>query len=210
LAQTGEVNVMGKEQVVTTKSSAASGTPLSIFLVGTSGWGLGAFLMGWIDPSAHILLGAWLFGMGIVILIGGIIDLMRGDIIAGTLNTYMPAVLNIATGMSIFFAHWSPAVGQGPVSGTIDGWFLLAAAAFLFIMAPVANKVSKFLVAIVIVLGISVLAAALGFIVGSGLLLTVAGIGLIIFGFMMFYIASAILINTVYGRPVVALPGPGA
>jgi len=183
-------------------------TPASLFLVFVTALVLWAFYIGLMGLEAAPLIGALLFGFGILWFIAGVIDFRMGDLLGGTINGVFGALLGIAPGISFLFIAY--AGGQGiPVDPRVNGWLLFGTGICFAAFVIAAAKRLGLLSLTLLVLGAAFIIIGLTFagLIGVGIL-PVPGWMLFAGGISMLYIASAIVINTSYAKPLLPLGGP--
>jgi len=183
-------------------------TPASLYLVFVTALSLWAFFTGRMTADAAPLLGALLFGFGILWFIAGIVNFRMGDLLGGTINAVFGALLGISPGISFLFVAYAGSQGIA-VDPRVNGWLLiLTGICFIPLLIGVAKRL-WILCLTLLVLGSSFIIIGLIFAGYVGLeILPVPGWMLFAGGISMFYIASAIIINTSYAKPLLPLGGP--
>jgi succinate-acetate transporter protein len=146
----------------------------SLFIIGDITFGLWAFATGRVPLEAMTVLGEWILALSIPLLMLGMVDMRRGDILGATLNMVFGGILGLGVGFSFMRTLWQP-----PQAMILDGYFLLMGAVILLSMVAVAIKFSKlmaiFMAEISIALfcislaSIGVISEPLGFMVGGWL-----------------------------------------
>jgi len=183
-------------------------TPASLFLVFVTALILWAFFTGRMGPEAAPIIGALLLGFGIMWFIGGIVNFRIGDVLGGTINAVFGALLGISPGISFLVVAYAGTAGI-TVDPRANGWLLLLTG-ICFIPLLIAIAKRSWLISLtLLVLGVSFILIGLTF---AGYLsastLTVAGWLLFVGGISMFYIASAIVIDTSFAKNVLPIGGP--
>jgi len=189
---------------------AAFATPGTLYIVGTLCIGIFALLFGLMSPAAIPVVSAWCIAGGVGILISAVIDLMRGDILMGSICLVFGALIALGGGMTFYVAVSLPpeAIGAG-LAGT--GWFWTAIGLICLLILPNAGKASWSLFLMFIVLAAAVELMAIGLITGVALgtgIMSISGILFLVFGLYVMYAATVFITNTVYGQPKLPLGGP--
>ena len=154
------------------------------------------------------LLGIWLLGGFAVQVIVGIIELKEGNTTGGNVFTFFSAFFMLVTGLEMIFKYLAIQFGW-TIDPTIDGWAWLPLAIALLLWTPAYFKGALSMLLAVVALDVAVPIIAFK---DMGLLGAawgpVAGWALLIAGIFGLYTASAIVLNTAYGRPVLPTGGP--
>ena len=168
-----------------------------------------ALMTGKIEGSAIPLMGCWLVGGFVVQVIVGVIELLEGNSTAGNVFSFFCAFFMLANGLEMFVKFWASVNGIA-IDARVDGWAWLALATALTVWTLAYLKESNALLSIAVIL-IDVAAFMIAFMdmaVLSAAFRPIAGTLLFIAGWLGLYIASAIIVNTAYGKSVLPLPGP--
>lgn len=191
------------------KTNWAMGTPAALYIIGASCFGLFALLSGQVSGDAISVMAAWLIAAAVGILICGIIDLARGDILLGTIFVVFATLIFLGGGLS-----FNAILALGAAAGAgfaLSGWIWLAIGIILLLLLPSVGRASWSLFVFVLVLAVAVLMLALGFIsgpvLGTGLMLW-SGILIGLFGLYTLYVGTVFLLNTVAGAPKLGIGGP--
>jgi len=177
----------------------ASGGSASLFLVGALHVGIFAFATGQVGSESAPLLGFWILGVSIALLMLAIIELRRGEVVFGTFGMVFGGLLGLGGGLSFVRTMWMPGVFA------IDGWWFFSAGVIIILLLPSVFKVSRIMFGGSIVIGITLMILGLGLmgIFGpSDTPLKVAGWMALFYGVFSWYGATAILTNTVYGKQI--------
>ncbi|UCG53901.1 MAG: hypothetical protein JSV32_04640 [Dehalococcoidia bacterium] len=177
----------------------ASGGAASLYLIGALHLGLFAFATKQVGPESAPLLGVWILGVSIALLMLGMVELRRGDILFGTLGMVFGGLLGLGGGLSFLRSIWIPG------TFAIDGWWFLSGGIILFLLLPAIYKVSK-----IMIFGTSVIGTAL-IILGLGMIgifgqtdtpMVLAGWLALFFGIFSWYGATALIVNSVYKKSI--------
>ena len=177
----------------------ASGGSATLYLLGALHLGIFAFATGQVGPESAPILGFWILGVAIPILILGMIELRRGEVLFGTLGMVFGGLLGLGGGMSFVKSIWMPGVFA------IDGWWFLSAGIILILALLSIYKVSRITFGGTAVIGIGLIILGLGMIGvfgASDTPLIVAGWLALLFGIFSWYGATAILMNTVFKKQI--------
>jgi succinate-acetate transporter protein len=198
-------------QMPEAKSSQwAMAAPATLYVAGALCFGLFALLCGLVSAAAIPVMCAWLIAGAIAILICGIIELARNDILLGSIFLMFGALIALGGGMS-FKAIVALPPEAIPAGLAQSGWVWVAIGIILFTSLPGAGKVSWSLFVFVLELGVALELLAIGLITGVGLgtgIMSIAGILLLIFGLYVLYASTVFITNTVYGAPKLPIGAP--
>ncbi len=175
----------------------ASGGTASLYLVGALHVGIFAFATGRVGAESAPLLGFWILGCSVALLMLAIVDLRRGEALFGTIGMVFGGLLGLGGALSFIRAMWMPGIFP------IDGWWFLSAGIILFLLLPSVKKVSRILVGGITEIGVTLTILGLGIIGVFGAPegpLKIAGWLALIFTVFCWYEATAQLVNTVYQR----------
>ncbi len=180
----------------------APGGVATLYLVGAIMMGIFAFMTGQVGPDTAPILGVWILGVSVPLLMLGVIDLRRGDLLFGTIGMVFGALVGLSASLAFIITMWIH--GLSP----LNGWWLLGTGIIFFLLIPAIQKVSKSMSVMFGVEGVSILSIALG-IIGvfgsSSLPLTFGGCLSLIFGFYCWYAATAQLVNAMYKKAILPL-----
>ena len=110
----------------------------SLFIIGDITFGLWAFATGRVGLETITVLGEWILALSIPLLMLGMVDMRRGDILGATLNMVFGGILGLGVGFSFMRTLW-----QSPLAMTLDGHFLFMGAVILLLLVSVAIRFSK-------------------------------------------------------------------
>ncbi len=177
----------------------ASGGPASLYLVGALHIGIFAFATGQVGPESAPLLGLWILGVSVALLMLGMVELRRGQILFGTIGMVFGGLLGLGGGLSFVRSMWMPGIFA------IDGWWFLGAGCILLLLLPSIYRVSRIMSGGTAVIGVALIILGLGMMGVFGPPeepMRIAGWLALFFAIFSWYGATAILINTVYGRRI--------
>ncbi|WP_066637083.1 acetate uptake transporter family protein [Desulfolucanica intricata] len=167
-----------------------------------------ALLTGRVDHSAIGLLGCWLIGGFVIQVIVGLIELKEGNSTGGNVFTYFSAFFMLVSGMEMLFKYFAGVYGW-QIDARIDGWAWLPLAIALILWTPAYFKSPLSLLVAVLALDPAVLMISL---MDMGVLAKtyspIAGNLLFIAGIFGLYTASAIILNTAFGRTILPMGSP--
>jgi succinate-acetate transporter protein len=173
-----------------------------LFLIGDITLGLWAFATGQVPLELMSVLGQWILALSIPLLMLGMVDMRRGDILGATLNMVFGGILGLGTAFSFMRTLW-----QAPAAMTLDGYFLLGGAIILLLLVPAAFKHSKLMAGFMTEISVALLCISLasigiipthlGFLIGGWLAL--------FFSMFALYSATAAILGIVYKRPVLPM-----
>jgi len=188
----------------------AMAAPACFYVVGALCFGLFALLFGLVSPAAIPVMCAWLIAGAVGILIGGIIELARNDILLGSIILVFGALIALGGGMSFNAIVALPQ--EAMLAGlAISGWIWIAIGILIFVFLPSVGRVSWSIFVFMIDLGVAIELLAIGLIAGVGLgtgIMMISGILLLIFGIYALYAGTVFITNTVYGAPKLPIGGP--
>ncbi len=177
----------------------ASGGTASLYLVGALHMGIFAFATGQVGAESTPLLGFWILGCAVALLMLAMVDLRRGEVLFGTLGMVFGGLLGLGGALSFIRSMWIPGILP------IDGWWFLSAGIILFLLLPAISKVSWIMFGGITEIGITLTILGLGMmgVFGSPEVpLRIAGWLALFFAIFCWYEATAQLVNTVYKKKV--------
>ena len=180
----------------------ASGGIASLYLVGALHVGIFAFATGQVGTESAPLLGFWILGCAIALLMLAMVDLRRGEVLFGTIGMVFGGLLGLGGALSFIRSMWMP--GTFPM----DGWWFLSAGIILFLLLPSVSKVSWIMFGGITEIGIALTILGLGMIgvfQSPEVPLRIAGWLALFFAIFCWYEATAQLVNTVYGKKILPL-----
>lgn len=166
---------------------------------------------GKVGHGAIPLLGCWLIGGFVVQLTVGIIELREGALLGGNIFLFFSAFFMLAGGLEMFVKAYFNTVGGAPLDGRIDGWAWTVLVIILIFWTFAYLKTAPAVLSLcVIVLDIGVIPVPL---MDLGLMSKAAGApvaayGLLGAGILGMYVATAIILNTAFGKTILPMPGP--
>ncbi len=177
----------------------ASGGMASLYLVGALHVGIFAFATGQVGPESAPLLGFWILGCAVALIILAMVDLRRGEALFGTIGMVFGGLLGLGGALSFIRSLWMPGIFP------MDGWWFLSAGAILFLLLPSVSKVSWIMFGGITEIGITLTILGLGMMGVFGppeAPLRIAGWLALFFAIFCWYEATAPLVNTVYKKNV--------
>jgi succinate-acetate transporter protein len=177
----------------------ASGGAASLYLVGALHLGIFAFSTGRVPPDSAPLLGFWILGCAVSLLLLAMVELKRGEILFGTIGMVFGGLLGLGGAFSFIRTMWSPGIAA------MDGWWFLSAAVILFLLLPAVKKASRIMLGGLAEIGLTLAALGIGMMGANPFLLNLAGWGALVFALFCWYAATAQLLNTVYQKPILPL-----
>lgn len=177
----------------------ASGGAASLYIVGAIHVGIFANATGRIPPEAAPLLGLWILGCSVSLLLLAMVELKRGEILFGTIGMVFGGVLGLGGALSFIRGLWLPGIAS------IDGWWFLSAGIILFLLLSVVRKYSWILFGGITLIGVALTILGIGMIgvvASPGPLLNLAGWLALAFAVFCWYTATAQIISIVYGRRI--------
>jgi succinate-acetate transporter protein len=168
-----------------------------------------ASMTGRVDGGAIPLMGCWLVGGFVVQIVVGIIEILEGNTTGANVFTFFCGFFMLVGGLEMFVKFWA-SINQVPLDAHVDGWAWLALTSSLVLWTPAYLKESNAVMgSCVIAIDVAIIFITL---MDIGLLgaqfKPLAGWFLFIAGALGIYVASAIILNTAYKKPLLPLPGP--
>ena len=164
--------------------------------------GIFAFATGQVGAESAPLLGFWILGCAIALLMLAMVELRRGEVLFGTIGMVFGGLLGIGGALSFIRSMWIPGILP------IDGWWFLSAGIILFLLLPAISKVSWIMFGGITEIGITLTILGLGMMGVFGAPeapLRIAGWLALLFAIFCWYEATAQLVNTVYKKKVLPL-----
>ena len=179
----------------------------ALFTVGTVTIGIWAFTIGLVQPTAAVLLIAPCVATIIASVIGAIISFRRLDILGGTVNMALGAILGAGGSLQFWLMAWAMNAQQ-PMNPRVNGFMWIGAGVTLILIGIAALRVSWWSFFGNFLAGISLVLIGLSICGFGGLTFMLIG-GWIVIGFSLFGLsATAILIDTMARKPLLPLGGP--
>lgn len=166
-----------------------------------------ALLTGKVDHSAIPLLGCWLIGGFFVQVIVAIIEILEGNTTGANVFTFFSAFFMLVGGLE-FFVKFAASLNGWVIDSRIDGWAWLTLAIALLAWTPAYFKGSFAMSLVVLALDVAVPLIALSDMKVISGFSNLAGNFLLIAGILGLYVASAIILNTAFGKTVLPLGSP--
>ncbi|MFH0942311.1 MAG: hypothetical protein V1823_04760 [Chloroflexota bacterium] len=164
--------------------------------------GIFAYATGQVPPESAPLLGFWILGCAVSLLLLAMVELKRGEILFGTIGMVFGGLLGLGGAFSFIRTVWRPGIYA------LDGWWFVSAGLILFLLLPAVKKISWILFAGLAEIGITLTVLGLGMMgvtESPAMLLKTAGWGALVFALFCWYMATAQLINTVYQKRILPL-----
>jgi succinate-acetate transporter protein len=189
----------------------ANPMPAGLVALAVACFGLFAILTGQVTGAAVPFLGCWLLGCFVVQVIVALLDLKGGNSAGGNTFLYFSAFFMLVGGLEMILGTFMRN-SNIKLDSYIDGWAWLALMFVVILWTPAFFKAPLFLTLIVFALDF-----ALPFIVLEKIGLWkeyketfshIAGWSLLVAGIFGIYLASAIIVNTAFGKKVYPNPGP--
>ncbi len=177
----------------------ASGGMASLYLVGALHLGIFAFATGQVGAESAPLLGFWILGCAVALLMLAMVDLRRGEALFGTIGMVFGGLLGLGGSLSFIKSIWMPGIFP------MDGWWFLSAGIILFLLLPSISKISWIMFAGITEIGIALTILGLGMVGVFGspeVPLGIAGWLALFFAIFCWYVATAQLLYTVYGKKI--------
>lgn len=167
-----------------------------------------AVLCGKVEHTCIPLLGIWLIGGGIVQLIVGLIELNEGAVTGGNVFTFFAAFFMFVGAFEFLFKYFA-ALNGWQIDARIDGWAWLVLWIALWLWTPAYFKSTLVMTLLVLCLDVAVPLVALrdlGILGASAS--PIAGYFLLFTGIFGLWQATAIFLNTTYGKTIIPTGGP--
>lgn len=169
-----------------------------------------AILSGTVAHTAIPLLGCWLIGGFVVQLTVAIIELKEGATTGGNVFLFFSAFFMLTGALEFFVKAYFGTVHGHPIDATIDGWAWLVLLIILILWTPAYLKQSPLVMSLV-VLFLDVAVFFVAMMDGGWIAKTYAPVAanfMLAGGICGIYVASAIILNTAFGKSVLPMPGP--
>jgi uncharacterized protein len=184
----------------------ANPTPAGLVALAVACFCFFAILTGKVTEAAIPFIGCWLLGGFVVQVIVALLDLKGGNSTGGNTFLFFSAYFMLVSGLEMIFGTFIKN------STYIDGWAWLALMIVVLLWTPAYFKSPLMLTLIVLALD-----TALPFIIFEKIGLWkdcketfahIAGWALLMAGIFGIYLASAIIVNTAFGKKIYPNPGP--
>ena len=189
----------------------ANPTPAGLVALSVACFCFFAVLTGKVTGAAVPFIGCWLLGGFAVQVIVAILDLKGGNSTGGNTFLFFSAYFMLVSGLEMILGTYMRN-SNIKLDSYVDGWAWLALMLVVMLWTPAFFKSPLFLTLIVFALDV-----ALPFIVLEKIGLwkdlkedfsKIAGWSLLVAGIFGIYLASAIIVNTAFGKKVYPNPGP--
>ncbi len=186
-------------------------SPGILFALGAALLPLGLFAAGRIPLEAGPMIAAWLLGLGVIEVVGGVIVLKRGDTLIGSAALFFGCILCVGGGISGLIHTWWSLAGQATsIPLQYEGWSWFASGIAVLLFVPATARVSWSLCLFFVDLAICLILFGLAYVSGMAwiTMMEVSGWMLFIFALYCFYAGLVILTNTIYAKPLLSLGRP--
>lgn len=180
----------------------APGGPATLFILGVLHLGLFFFATSNDQAALAPALGLWILGVSVPLLVLGIIEMRRNEVLFGTMGMVFGGLLGIGAGLS--FVRGLIVPGES----TMDGYWFAGTSIVFFMLLPSMLRLSRLMSVGLAIIGTALLLLGLGLagVFGTATLpLTVAGYLALAFSIICYYSAAAQLTNSAYERKVLPL-----
>jgi len=180
----------------------APGGPATLFILGVLHLGLFFFASSSEQAVLAPALGLWILGVSVPLLVIGVIELRRGEVLFGTMGMVFGGLLGLGAGLSFLRSLILP--GQS----VMDGYWFAGTGVVFFLLIPSMLRLTKLMSVGLAIIGTALLLLGLGLAGAFGtspLPLTIAGYLALAFSLLCYYAAAAQMTNAVYGRKVLPL-----
>lgn len=194
--------------VLSNNHSAANPAPAGLVALAMACFTFYALLSGKVEHSAIGILGCWLIGGFVVQVIVAIIELQHGNSTGGNVFLFFSAFFMLVSGIEMLVKFSAAAKGL-QIDTHIDGWAWLPLAIALIAWTPAYLKSPLTMFVVVVLLDPAVLIISLmdmGAIAKT--FAPIAAYLLLFAGCFGLYTATAIILNTAFGKQVLPMGGP--
>jgi len=167
-------------------------------------------LTGHVGHTAIPLLACWLLGGFIVQFVVGILELKEGAILGGNVFLFFSGFFMLTGAAEFIVKAYFGSVHGTPIDTRIDGYAWVVLATILILWTPAYLKTSNALMGLAVIL-LDVACVIVAGTDGGWMAKSwspMAGNLLGVTGILAIYIASAIQLNTAFGKSILPLPGP--
>jgi len=193
-------------------SGWANPAPAGLVALGVAGLTFYALLSGSVSAGALPLLGCWLMGGALVQFTVGVIELKEGALVGGNVFLFFSGFFMLAGALEMFVKYFAAAYKFPiPLDAHIDGyaWIILSIA--LIFLTPVYMKSSNTVMGLILILltPAAILVALMdGGWIGATPWKPIAAYLLGGVGLLGVYMASAIWVNSTFGRTIMPTGSP--
>lgn len=180
----------------------APGGPATLFILGVLHLGLFFFATSEDQATLAPAIGLWILGISAPLIVLGIIEMRRNEVLLGTMGMVFGGLLGIGAGLSFVRGLILPG------ESVMDGYWFAGTSIVFFLLIPSMLRVSRLmsLGLVIIGTGLLVLGLSLAGVFGDATLpLTIAGYLALAFSLICYYTAAAQMTNSSYGRKVLPL-----
>lgn len=170
-----------------------------------------AILTGLVEHSATPYLACWLFGGFVVQFTVAMIELREGNTTGGNVFLFFSAFFMLAGSMKYIVGAYFGSPGGHHIDHHIDGWAWLVLSVSLILWTPAYLKRSPLMLALIVIaidVGAFLVALRDLGVLSSKVANVPAGWALLAAGIFGIYVASAVILNTAFGKSVLPMPGP--
>ena len=192
------------------RPAQAMATPAALFAVGGLCFGLFALLAGLVSPAAIPVIAGWAMVVGGLVLICGVLETVRGDILLGSTCLILGGLIGMGSGLAFHITVGTPQE-MWPAGLAQTGWIWVAIGLILLALLPCYGKVSWSLFVFMVELVVIAFLLAIGLITGVPMgvgIMALDGWLLLIFGLYCIYAGTVFVTNTVYAAPKLPIGGP--
>jgi succinate-acetate transporter protein len=163
--------------------------------------------LGWIAPQSAPIIISWLFFGGLLQVIAGIIEFRRGGLLFGTPLLVFGLMLCITPAFGEIIKIWinDPTVGPA-VSGI--GFLVVAVYVAAFFIATGLVSWYLFVLCILLDVGLWLVGLTGAGVLQAGMAGTLGWYSLLIFAVGMLYLACALFLNEMFGKPLLPIGAP--
>jgi succinate-acetate transporter protein len=197
---------MEQKKIVVESKEWANPTPAGLVGLAVACICFFALLTGRVNSSAMPLIGCWLFGGFVIQIVVAVLDLKSGNGVGGNIFLYFSAFFMFVSGLEMFIKYQG-IVDGAPLDGRIDGyaWCILTIVTLLW--TPAFFK--KFSLLSVVVVLIDIALPFIALIDIGAIPATFAPVpawALLAAALVAVYLASAMVVNSVFGRKIYPIP----
>ncbi len=177
----------------------APGGPATLFLLGVLHVGLFAYATTPDRAPLTPVLGLWILGVSVPLLVLAVIEMKRGEVLFGTMGLVFGGLLGIGAGLSFVRGLFLPG------ASVMDGYWFLGTSVIFFLLVPSMLRISRLMSMMLADIGaaLAIIGSSLaGFFGADQLPVTIAGWLALAFSISCFYVAAAQMTNAAYGRKV--------
>jgi len=188
----------------------ANVAPAGLIALAMACWAFWAMYTGRVTGDAAPALAAWMIGGGLVQYAVGWMELRNGDIRGGNIFLFFGAFFMFVTALSLITKYLCAKNGL-TVDARIEGYCWMACAIGLIGCTPAyATKGTSIMFVVVVIVDVCLVLIALMDMaaIPKAVYAPPVGWALFVVGVLGLYVASAVMLNTMYGKTVLPLSGP--